>query len=201
MKCILILKYFIKTIKCLKGSNRNVFEGTQGFLPQPGKALERPSSTRLEARFPYHGSGAMTGSPSPLAWRPDFPGAPREAHWPRRRTSWETAHWGRRWEQPRDSPVIERWGPSSPAVPALATDSLQLRHLGRRGTQMLNCNPQWVSPLSQPTTDIRALLSTAPVFQKVRVLRSIWGCPLGLGSAKTLDMLRVPFYWVIHRHF
>ena len=55
-------------------------EGTQGFLPQPGKALERPSSTRLEARFPYHGSGAMTRSPSPLAWRPDFPGAPREAH-------------------------------------------------------------------------------------------------------------------------
>ena len=25
-------------------------------------------------------SGAMTRSPSPLAWRPDFPGAPREAH-------------------------------------------------------------------------------------------------------------------------
>ena len=37
---------------------------------------------RLEARFPYHGSGAVTRSPSPLAWRPDFPGAPREAHWP-----------------------------------------------------------------------------------------------------------------------
>ena len=55
-------------------------EGTQGFLPQPGKDLERPYSTRLEARFPYHGSGAMTRSPSPLAWRPDFPGAPREAH-------------------------------------------------------------------------------------------------------------------------
>src|SRR5574337_1000628 len=46
-------------------------EGPQGVLPQPGKALERPSSTRLEARFPYHGSGAMTRSPSPLAWRPD----------------------------------------------------------------------------------------------------------------------------------
>src|SRR5574337_1214879 len=46
-------------------------EGTQGFLPQPGKDFERPSSTRLEARFPYHGSGAMTRSPSPLAWRPD----------------------------------------------------------------------------------------------------------------------------------
>ena len=28
----------------------------------------------------YLGSGAMTRSPSPLAWRPDFPGAPREAH-------------------------------------------------------------------------------------------------------------------------
>ena len=41
-----------------------------------------PTKVRLglEARFPYHGSGAMTRSPSPLAWRPDFPGAPREAH-------------------------------------------------------------------------------------------------------------------------
>ena len=29
---------------------------------------------------PYHGSRAMRRSPSPLAWRPDFPGAPREAH-------------------------------------------------------------------------------------------------------------------------
>src|SRR5574337_717522 len=38
-------------------------EGTQGFLPQPGKALERPSSTRLEARCPYHGLGDMTRSP------------------------------------------------------------------------------------------------------------------------------------------
>src|SRR5574337_530239 len=55
-------------------------EQTQGFLPQPEKDLERPSSTRLEARFPSHGSGAVTRSPSPLAWRPDFPGAPREAH-------------------------------------------------------------------------------------------------------------------------
>src|SRR5574342_734492 len=55
-------------------------EGTQGFLPQPEKDLERPFSTRLEARFPYHGSEAMTRSPSPLAWRPDFPRAPREAH-------------------------------------------------------------------------------------------------------------------------
>ena len=60
--------------------NTTQVEGTQGFLRQPGKHLERPSSTRLEARFPYHGSGAMTCSHSPLAWRPDFPGAPREAH-------------------------------------------------------------------------------------------------------------------------
>ena len=35
-------------------------EGTQAFLPQPEKDLQRPSSTRLQARFPYHGSGAMT---------------------------------------------------------------------------------------------------------------------------------------------
>ena len=55
-------------------------EGSQGFLPQPEKGLEGLSSTRLQARFPYHGSGSMTRSPSPLAWRPDFPGAPREAH-------------------------------------------------------------------------------------------------------------------------
>ena len=47
---------------------------------EAGKDLERTSSTRLEARVPSHGSGAMTRSPSPLAWRPDFPGAPREAH-------------------------------------------------------------------------------------------------------------------------
>src|SRR5574339_321143 len=52
-------------------------EGSQGFLPQPEKDLERRSSTRLEARFPSHDSRAMTRSPSPLAWRPDFPGAPR----------------------------------------------------------------------------------------------------------------------------
>ena len=43
-------------------------------------SLVEQQSTRLEARFPSHGSGAMTRSPSPLAWRPDFPGAPREAH-------------------------------------------------------------------------------------------------------------------------
>ena len=49
-------------------------------ISSDGKDLERPSSTRLEARVPYHGSGAMTRSPLPLAWRPDFPGAPREAH-------------------------------------------------------------------------------------------------------------------------
>ena len=53
-------------------------EGTQGFLPQPEKDLESPSK-RLEARFPYHDSRAMKRSPSPLSWKPDFHGAPREA--------------------------------------------------------------------------------------------------------------------------
>ena len=34
----------------------------------------------LQLSASYPGSRAMTRSPSPLAWRPDFPGAPREAH-------------------------------------------------------------------------------------------------------------------------
>ena len=38
-------------------------EGTQGFLPQPEKDLETPS-TRLESRFPYHDSRAFMGSSS-----------------------------------------------------------------------------------------------------------------------------------------
>ena len=49
-------------------------EGTQGLLLRPEKDLKSPSSMRLEARFPYHDSRAMTRSPSPLAWRLDFPG-------------------------------------------------------------------------------------------------------------------------------
>ena len=50
-----------------------------GFLLRPEKNLENPSLTRLEARFPYHDSRAMTCSPSPHAWSPDFPGTTREA--------------------------------------------------------------------------------------------------------------------------
>src|SRR5574337_146885 len=92
-------------------------EGTQGFLPQPGKALERHSSTRLEARFPYHDSGAMTRSPSPLAWRPDFP-VPHERLTDLAVVPREKPHTGAAArEQPRDSPVIERGGPSFPAWP------------------------------------------------------------------------------------
>ena len=92
-------------------------EGTQGFLPQPEKDLERLSSTRLEARFPSHGSGAMTRSPSPLAWRPDFL-APHERLTDLAVVPREKPHTGAAArEQPRDSPVIERWGPSSPAWP------------------------------------------------------------------------------------
>ena len=44
------------------------------------KDLERPSSTRLEARFRYYDLRVKTRSPSPFAWRPDFLAAPREAH-------------------------------------------------------------------------------------------------------------------------
>ena len=56
--------------------NTNVTLGSDAFFP----FSDNIESTRLEARFPYHGSRAMTRSPSPLAWRPEFPGAPREAH-------------------------------------------------------------------------------------------------------------------------
>ena len=54
-------------------------EGTQGFLPQWEKDLESPTSKCLEARLCFHGSLEMTRTPSPRTWRPDFPGAIREA--------------------------------------------------------------------------------------------------------------------------
>ena len=54
-------------------------EGNEGFPPPPEKDLESPSSTRLEALVPSRDSRARTRSPSPRTWRPDFPGAAREA--------------------------------------------------------------------------------------------------------------------------
>ena len=54
-------------------------EGHEGFPPPPDKDLKSPSSTRLEALVPSRDSRARTRSPSPRAWRPDFPGAAREA--------------------------------------------------------------------------------------------------------------------------
>ena len=54
-------------------------EGHEGFPPPHEKDLESPSSTRLEALVPCRDSRARTRSPSPRAWRPDFPGAAREA--------------------------------------------------------------------------------------------------------------------------
>ena len=38
-------------------------EGTEGFLPPHEKDVQSPSSKRLEARFPYHDSRAMTCTP------------------------------------------------------------------------------------------------------------------------------------------
>ena len=47
------------TGKCVKGPDqRGTFEGMEGV-----KDLKSPSSTRLEVRFPYHDSRAMTRSP------------------------------------------------------------------------------------------------------------------------------------------
>ena len=54
-------------------------EGNEGFPPQPEKDLQSPSSTPLEDLAASHDSRVMTRSPSPCAWRPDFPGAAREA--------------------------------------------------------------------------------------------------------------------------
>ena len=53
--------------------------GNEGFPLQPEKDIESPSSTRLEALVPSRDSRARTRTPSPCAWRPDFPGAAREA--------------------------------------------------------------------------------------------------------------------------
>ena len=59
------------------------------WAPGAGRGREDPrlepsgggpsSSTRLEALVPSRDSRARTRSPSPRAWRPDFPGAAREA--------------------------------------------------------------------------------------------------------------------------
>ena len=54
-------------------------EGNEGFPLQAEQDLERPSSTRLDALVPSQDSRTMTRSPSPRSWRPDFPGAAREA--------------------------------------------------------------------------------------------------------------------------
>ena len=61
-----------------KAAVYGVAEG-RTFPPPPDKDLESPSSTRLEALVPSRDSRASTRSPSQRAWRPDFPGAAREA--------------------------------------------------------------------------------------------------------------------------
>ena len=58
------------------GSSRSASSAYQKW---PDKDHESPSSTRLEALVPSRDSRATTRSPSPRAWRPDFPGAAREA--------------------------------------------------------------------------------------------------------------------------
>ena len=80
-RCICVHLTYVPYIAAAKELKTKPTQHSVKLLQQEGiKDLERPSSTRLEATFPYPGSGAMTRSPSPLAWRPDFPGAPREAH-------------------------------------------------------------------------------------------------------------------------
>ena len=52
--------------------------GNEGFPLQPEKDIESPSSTRLEALVTSHDSRVMTSSPSPCAWRHEFPGTARD---------------------------------------------------------------------------------------------------------------------------
>ena len=64
---------------CLENSrDRGAWWAAVYGVAQSRTRLKQLSS--LEARFPYHDSRAMTRSPSPLAWRPDTPDTPREAH-------------------------------------------------------------------------------------------------------------------------
>src|SRR5574338_263465 len=53
--------------------------GSIGMAQDPGRVFPGkriPWISRGWSPAPYHGSRAMRRSPSPLAWRPDFPGAP-----------------------------------------------------------------------------------------------------------------------------
>ena len=77
IKYLLGLVYFFTLGSSLRSPAEG--EGHEGFPPPPDKDLESPSSTRLEALVPSRDLRAMTCSPSPHAWRPDFPGAAREA--------------------------------------------------------------------------------------------------------------------------
>ena len=52
--------------------------GDSGFKKK--SAASAGGKRRGDPKVPSHALGAVTRSPSPLAWRPDFPGAPREAH-------------------------------------------------------------------------------------------------------------------------
>ena len=81
----MLIKWLIRTIQApLRGTLASSLrspaegEGNECFPPPPEKHLESPS-TRLEALVPSRDSRARTRSPSPRAWRPDFPGAAREA--------------------------------------------------------------------------------------------------------------------------
>ena len=53
--------------------------GNPGFQLRPKKDVVSPSLMHLEARFPYHDWRAMSHSPSPRPWRPDFARATLEA--------------------------------------------------------------------------------------------------------------------------
>ena len=78
--CIFYIPHILMSFPGMLCVDSDHHRGNPGF---PASTRESPRETFFNTsrgQIPNHGSGAMTRSPSPLAWRPDFPGAPREAH-------------------------------------------------------------------------------------------------------------------------
>lgn len=80
--------------------------------------------------------------------------------------------------------------------------------VSRKSTQKLDCNPEWVSLFSHPSTDARALTSTLSCWYQLPFWRLQYletfernlNVRLCWGLAEILDTLGPSFYWMIHRH-
>jgi len=90
-----------------------------------------------------------------------------------------------------------------PEMSSLVLLGSKTNGVSRKATQELDCNPEWVSPFSHPSTDARALFSI-PLFNihglSIRRLEYPGSFEegknvhLGWNSAKVMDILRTSFY-------